>query len=105
MQEALFQQVKGATEERHVGPDPQEEAVHPWKWDEPRQTGPYLVGLATPIAVKGNHTGTTSHTAPRQKHLKEGQRTREERRASRQSPAGHRGEEKQGVVNQHQNTS
>ncbi|TNN23298.1 hypothetical protein EYF80_066583 [Liparis tanakae] len=73
-------------EESHVGPDPQEEEVHPRKGDEPRETGPYLMGLATPTTVKRNYTGTTSHTAPRQ-HLKEGQRAGEERRPSYQSPA------------------
>ncbi|TNN23034.1 hypothetical protein EYF80_066849 [Liparis tanakae] len=63
-------------EESHVRPDPQEEEAHPRKGEESQQTGPYLVVVATPTAVKRNHTGTTSHPAPSQEHLKEGQERR-----------------------------
>ncbi|TNN32232.1 hypothetical protein EYF80_057607 [Liparis tanakae] len=72
--------------------DPQEEEVHPRKGEEPRQTGPYLMGLATPTTVKRNHTGSTSHTAPRQEHLKEGQERRGEERRGEER----RGEERRG---------
>ncbi|TNN28705.1 hypothetical protein EYF80_061147 [Liparis tanakae] len=83
-------------EESHVGPDPQEEEVHPRKGDESQQTGPYLMGLATPTTVKRNHTGTTSHTAPRQKHLKEGQRAGEETITAKPCRPQRRGEARRG---------